>query len=114
MPSRGDIVLLDVPFSDLSATRRRPAIVISNDRYNAALADMIVVALTTSGTAGHGAYSFEITNADLVAGAGNQPTRVRVDKVYTLLQASVVKTFGKVNDATLARIGQMLADLCGP
>ena len=40
-----------------------------------------------------------------------KPTRVRVDKVYTLLQASVVKTFGTVNDATLDRIRQMLMDL---
>jgi len=36
MPSQGGIVLIPVPFSDLSSTRRRPVIVLSNDHYTIA------------------------------------------------------------------------------
>ena len=31
MPHQGDIVLIPVPFTDLSSQKRRPVIVISND-----------------------------------------------------------------------------------
>ncbi len=112
MPSQGEIALIAVPYSDLSTTQKRPVIVISHDRYNNTMADMVVVAMTTS--PGANPYSFPITSADLESGTLNQPGRVRVDKVYTLLQASVVKTFGKVNSATLDRIRQTLAALIGP
>lgn len=33
MPKQGDIVLIPVPFTDLSSTKRRPVIVVSNDNY---------------------------------------------------------------------------------
>ncbi|HEY7326137.1 MAG TPA: type II toxin-antitoxin system PemK/MazF family toxin [Gemmataceae bacterium] len=46
MPSQRDIVLVPVPFTDLSSTRRRPVIVLSNDAYNRSTTDMVVVAMT--------------------------------------------------------------------
>ena len=49
MPQRGDIVLVPVPFTDLSSNRRRPVIVISNDDYQKTTQDMIVVAMTSFG-----------------------------------------------------------------
>ena len=82
MPSQGDIVLVPIPFTDLSSTSRRPVIVISNDAYNQATADMVVVAMTSNLTATP--HSFVITSADLVAGQLNHPGRVRADKIYTL------------------------------
>lgn len=112
MPSQGDIVLVPVPFTDLSSTRRRPVIVLSNDAYNRSTADMVVVAMTSNLTPNP--HSFILTSADLVSGTLNHPGRVRVDKIYTLSQGIAVKIFGKVNDATLDRIRQMLADLCRP
>jgi mRNA interferase MazF len=110
MPSQGEIVLLPVPFTDLSSMRRRPVIVISNDPYQRDTPDMVVVAMTSNPVLTP--YSFVITSADLVSGVLNHPGRVRVDKIYTLAQGLVVKTFGKVNDVTLNRIRQILEDLC--
>jgi mRNA interferase MazF len=47
---QGDIVLIPVPFTDLSSRKRRPVVVISTDRYNAAGLDMVVVAMTSNPT----------------------------------------------------------------
>ncbi len=44
MPKQRDIVLVPIPFTDLSSTRRRPVIVISNDEYNRTTADVVVEA----------------------------------------------------------------------
>ena len=48
MPEQGDIVLIPIPFTDLSSQKRRPVIVISNDAYHKATADMVVVAMTSN------------------------------------------------------------------
>jgi mRNA interferase MazF len=102
MPSQGDIVLIPVPFTDLSARKKRPAIVISNNAYNRGGPDVVVVAMTS-----HPAivpYSFQISSADLVEGALNRPGTVRVDKVYTLANWIVVRRFGKVAPYVIDRI----------
>jgi mRNA interferase MazF len=48
MPDQGDIVLVPVPFTDLSAHKQRPVIVISNDAYNRRTTDIVVVAMTSN------------------------------------------------------------------
>ena len=45
MPKQGEIVLIPVPFTDLSSHKRRPVIVISNDDYHQSTTDMVVVAM---------------------------------------------------------------------
>lgn len=43
----GDVVLVPFPFTDRSASKRRPAIVVSSDAYNRRRADVIVLAVTS-------------------------------------------------------------------
>jgi len=42
-----DIVLVPFPFSDLSAHKVRPVLILSNDMYNQRSADVVVCGLTT-------------------------------------------------------------------
>jgi mRNA interferase MazF len=112
MYSQGEIVLVPIPFTDLSSTQRRPVIVLSNDQYNQSMQDIVVVGMTSNLVPTP--HSLVITSADLVSGRLNHPGKVRADKVYTLAQSIVVKRFAKVNSATLDRIRKLLADLCGP
>ncbi len=109
MPEQGDIVLIPIPFTDLSSQKRRPVVVISNNAYNRRTADIVVVAMTSNPEAVD--YSFTIASSDLETGTLNRPGKVRVDKIYTLSQSIVVKTFGQVNGATLDRIRKTLQDL---
>jgi mRNA interferase MazF len=43
----GDVVLVSFPFTNQSAFKQRPAVVVSNSAYNAARQDVIVVAITS-------------------------------------------------------------------
>jgi mRNA interferase MazF len=45
-PRRGDVVLVPFPFTDLSGVKIRPALVVSDDSYNAATKDVIVAQIT--------------------------------------------------------------------
>ncbi len=108
-PAQGDIVLVPVPFTDLTSHRRRPVIVVSNDAYQAATQDFVSVAMTSNLKVEP--YSFEITSADLADGVLSRPGRVRADKVFTRAQAIVAARFGRVNVQTLDRIRQELTRL---
>lgn len=109
MPKQGEIVLIPVPFTDLSSTKRRPVIIISNDDYHQTTVDMVVVAMTSNPTIS--SYSFTITTSDLTQGNLNRPGTVRVDKIYTLAQSLIVRTFGQVDERTLGRIRVLLGNL---
>lgn len=59
MPKQGEIVLVPIPFTDLSSQKRRPVVIVSNDAYNAKAMDMVVVAMTSNPAAVD--YSFALT-----------------------------------------------------
>lgn len=109
MPEQGDIVLIPIPFTDLSSHKRRPVIVISNNEYNRETSDIVVVAMTSNPITVE--YGFTITSSDLDIGTLNRPSKVRVDKIYTLAQAISIKTFGRVNNNVLDRIRDLLQQL---
>jgi mRNA interferase MazF len=106
-PRQGDILLIPVPFTDLSSRKRRPVIVVSCDAYNTTCPDMIVVAMTSNPE--QSPWSFRITSSDLVDGRLNRPGMVRVDKVYTLAQSLAIVRFGTVAQSISKRIREMLA-----
>jgi mRNA interferase MazF len=109
VPKQGDIALIPIPFTDLSSQRRRPVIVVSNDAYNRKTRDIVVVAMTSNPSATD--YGFMITSSDLVQGTLNRPGKVRVDKIFTLSQSIVVRTFGRVNSDVLDKIRDNLQDV---
>jgi len=43
----GDVVLVPFPFTDQTASKRRPAVVVSSDAYHRDRPDVIVVAITS-------------------------------------------------------------------
>jgi mRNA interferase MazF len=59
-------------------------------------------------------HGIVITSADLVHGALNRPGTVRADKIYTLAKSIVVRRFGKVSPAVLAKIRATIDALVSP
>ena len=43
----GDVALLPFPFTDLTTTKQRPAVVISSEAFNARGYDIVVLAITS-------------------------------------------------------------------
>lgn len=48
MAKQGEIVLIPIPFTDLSSQKRRPVVIVSNDAYNDSSTDIVVVAMTSN------------------------------------------------------------------
>jgi mRNA interferase MazF len=109
MPDQRDILLVPIPFTDLSSQKRRPVVVISNNTYNHKTTDLVVVAMTSNPVETD--YSFTITSDDLEKGVLNHSGKVRVDKIYTISKSIVVKSFGRVNANVLEHIRKELQAL---
>ncbi|MDG5786264.1 type II toxin-antitoxin system PemK/MazF family toxin [Evansella sp. AB-P1] len=109
MHKQGDIVLLPVPFSDLTNRKQRPVLVISGDSYNKMTDDIIVVAVTSQ--LRNLDYSVVIESKDLKEGELKVTSAIRADKVYTLSKHIVRKKFGQVKTEVLEDVRTKLNEL---
>jgi len=101
-----DIILIPIPFTDLSSHKRRPVLVVSNDHYNQKTQDIVVMAITSKLDAPDYAVIFE--DEDMQEGTLPRKSMIRVDKIYTLSQGIVVKRYGQVKETTLEKVRKKL------
>ena len=101
--SPGDILMVDVIFSDQSAMKQRPALVM---RAQDANGDFVVVPITSQ--SGH-ANTVSLTASELASGALPKASWVRADHPLTLHRSTIVKKFGAVKPQVMKSV---LAILC--
>ena len=74
-PAQGSVVLVDFTYSDQVRSKVRPALVVSNSRYNTISRDVIVMKITTRKPK---IMAVSLTNADLMAGSPGHPAMYRL------------------------------------
>jgi mRNA interferase MazF len=104
-----DIVLLPYPFSDLSNTKIRPALIISNDNINKISQDCIMVPLTT--VLKNEPYSINITQVDFENGQLIKPSRIKVDKIIAVKQSLIIKKIGTLSSNKFNEVKEKLNSL---
>jgi len=104
-----EIVLLPYPFSDLEGTKVRPALVVSNNFFNKKSDDCIMVPLTT--VIKDEPYSILINQEDLSSGKLLKPSRIRIDKIFTVEKNLIVMKIGAINDKTFEKIKDEISKL---
>lgn len=97
-----DMVLLPYPFTNLENSKVRPAIVISNNEFNIKSDDVIMIPVTT--VIKDEPYSISINQHDICSGKLLKPSRIRVDKIFTLEKELVIMKIGVINNYTFDRI----------
>lgn len=78
---RGDIVLVSFPFTDLSSSKKRPALVVSPDAFNGLQQDLVLVAITSQ--LGHD-DTLTIEEHDCVDGRLPKKSLVKPAKIFTI------------------------------
>ncbi len=101
---QGDVVLVPFPFTDLTATKQRPALVISSDALNARGSDAVLLAITSQIPAALRSEEFLIPTNDQRACGLPKPSLIKLAKVITLHQSLFLKRLGALPLATLARV----------
>lgn len=109
MISQRDVVLLSFPFSDLLTSKVRPAIVLSNNRYNRHSEDFVAVPLTSN--LKFRDYAVLITNQELESGRLIVNSKAKVDRVFSVSQKLVRMKIGRVNRDVHAKIKTMVYEL---
>ena len=113
MYNQRDIVLIPIPFSDLSSRKKRPVIVISNDKYNNDNLDIVVAALT-SNLSFENTYSVEIDQNNIEGGKLPKKSKIRCDKIYTLSPNIVLRKFDRLKADTFKTVQKKIKLLVEP
>ncbi len=74
---KGDVVVAPFPFSDLSATKKRPALVVT-----ALTGEDVILCQITSKTIGD-SYAISLQETDFVDGKLNKPSNIRPNRLFT-------------------------------
>ncbi len=74
---RGAVVVLPLPFSDLSGAKRRPALVVADLTGD----DIILCQITSQMQTHHGAVS--LVDSDFESGSFRRDSSVRPDRLFT-------------------------------
>ena len=106
MHSQRDIVLIPIPYTDLSSHKKRPVVIVSNNQYNSMFEDVIVVAITSN--LEQVKFSIPIDNGSLEEGSLKVASLIRPDKIYTLNKSIIIKKFGKVSNKVFGQIKESI------
>jgi mRNA interferase MazF len=98
---RGDIVLVSFPFTDLSSSKRRPALVVSPDGFNQQMQDVVLVGLT-SNVAGDDQIVIDPT--DCVDGILPRRSAVKPAKMFTIHSSLIIKKISALRPEKLDRV----------
>jgi mRNA interferase MazF len=109
MYKQGDILLVPIPFTDLTSSKRRPVLVLSNSSYNNSSEDIIVVAITSNIRGGKREVVFD--DSDMMEGYLPKTSCIRSDKVYTLSKSIVVKRYGALSQSKTLDVKGRLIDI---
>lgn len=101
-----EIVLLPFPFSDLERKKVRPALVVSNNRFNKKSDDCVMLPLTA--IIKNEPYSVVIDQKDLSTGKLIRQSRIRADKVFSVEKELVVMKIGILKDKTFNQVKKEL------
>lgn len=109
MISQREIVLVSFPFSDLQASKVRPAVVMSKDSYNSRSKDLIAIPLTSNLKAK--GYTLLVTNKELESGRLVVDSKAKVDRIFSVNQSLVRMTVGRVRTETHRSLVRILVGL---
>src|SRR3972149_6948402 len=107
---RGTVVLVPFPFTDLSAVKRRPALVMSSDEYNAATGDVIIAQITSRVNSPHRPGDHQVRkwkDAGLLS-----PSLVRA-RMTTLHSSIVVKPLRAIPPEEMSAVGSRVGGVLG-
>ena len=105
----GEIVLVPFPFTNLSQSKRRPVLVLSNSSHNIVSEDFVCCGITSN--LNNKNYSILLESSDLEEGTIPKKSRIKFDKIFTLEKSLVVKRLGKINSKKMNMVQNSLSSL---
>jgi mRNA interferase MazF len=109
-PKRWDVVVVPFPYSDRMAEKRRPALVVSSDRFNTETGLLWVAMITSSENKGwHGDVDIPANGSSGLTTAST----IRTAKLATIEQNRVVRVAGRIEGVTALTVKEYLVSVLG-
>jgi len=107
---RGEVVIVRFPFASGTGAKVRPALVIQNDRNNARMTNVIVVAITTTR---HRSQEPTQLLIDVATPAGAQSgllndSVVSCENLATVEQSLIIRTIGSLPPSAMSQVDDCL------
>lgn len=102
---KGQVVVLPFPFSGLSATIKRPALVV------ASLPGTDVILCQITSIARPDSYAVQIDPVDFVTGSLDRLSFVRTDRIFTADSAIITRVAGQLSQEKIKEVSNRLIRL---
>lgn len=105
-PNAGDLVMVPFPFTDLSAQKKRPALVLTPTWYNRRHPDLLVAYVTS--TPQDGPWSVPIRSEHIEDGVLPRRSWIRSDKLFAVEESLVLDHVGHLHAKKLEDVRRCL------
>ena len=102
---KGSIVVVPFPFSDLSGSKRRPALVLADLK-----GDDIILCQITSQTVRDN-NSIPINNNDFISGSLPVQSNIRPNRIFTADKNIIIRKVGTINNITMKSTTNRVVDI---
>jgi mRNA interferase MazF len=106
----GDVLLVPFPFTDQSASKQRPGVIVSSAAYHRARRDLVLMPITSQ-LRGSGAFG-EVMVQDWQAAKLLKPSAIK-PVFATLEQALILKVLGRLSGRDAQALKEVLVKLIG-
>ena len=106
--SRGDVVLIDFPYSDRSGSKVRPALVVQNDTLNHRIDDTILAVSRSTHRISDTQLRVDITTADGQLTGLRQASVIQCENLLTFDQQFIIASIGRLPPSLIKRVDDCL------
>lgn len=99
---QGEILVLELPFSNLVGSKLRPVLVVSNVNYNISSNDVIVAKITGSNF--NTPWEIKLTNRDLETGKLKKVSFIDSGFIFTIEKSIIKRSIGKLNNKLIKSV----------
>jgi mRNA-degrading endonuclease toxin of MazEF toxin-antitoxin module len=111
MSRRGDVVVVEIPYYDRPGGKERPAVIVQCDRNNGRLLSTLVAGVTTNlrrVTSEPTQFLVDPQTAEGASSGLSAPSAVKCENLYTIAQARIKRTPGRLSDVLLGKLDACL------
>jgi mRNA interferase MazF len=102
---KGDVVVAPFPFSNLSAAKKRPALVVAT-----LTGDDVILCQITSRAVGD-SYSLSLTDGDFTSGSLRQDSHIRPNRLFTAESTIILYRAGTISATKLQEVHTKLVEI---
>lgn len=102
---KGDVVVLPFPFSDLSASKRRPALVLADLPGN----DIILCQITSQQT--KDAYAVRLAESGMIDGSLKKTSNIRPNRIFTADKNIILYRIGSIGSSKYQEVRNKIVEI---